>query len=597
MREAIAPPLIAQRPEDSLPRLLVANAAQHPDGIGYRMRSDDGWKDVTHSAFLTEVETLAKGFMASGIAAGDRVVLMSHTRYEWTLVDLALLTVGAVVVPVYETSSADQVSWILQDSEAVAAITEDDSMVRTVSSVRGDCPNLRDIWQIEAGHLDELAEGASDVSDAEMRARRDALTADDVATIIYTSGTTGRPKGCVLTHGNFTTLSSNALAHMEALVSGTDNTGTLLFLPLAHVFARLIQYVTITQALPLGHTQISTLVDDLATFRPSFLLGVPRVFEKVYNSAEQSAQKDGKGKAFATAAAIAVKYSKATNAGRRPGMALSLQHALFDRLVYRRIRSAFGGNLRYSISGGAPLGTRLAHFYNGIGLPVLEGYGLTETTAPACVNPPERLKIGTVGPAVPGVGIRIADDGEVQVSGVNVFREYLHDPQATAAVKQDGWFRTGDLGELDDDGYLRITGRKKDLIITAGGKNVSPGILEDTLRSHPIIAEAVVVGDARPFIGALLTLDEEMLPGWLANQGLPPMDVETAASHPTVQNALQAAVDEANATVSRAESIRKFAVLPCHLTQEGGHLTPSLKVKRHVVLEEFAKEIADLYDS
>lgn len=595
MQEAFVPLAVELDPEASLPRLLTANAAADPDAAGYAVREGETWREVTHAQFLTEVETLAKGFIAAGIAAGERVALMSRTRYEWTLVDLALLTAGAVVVPVYETSSSAQVEWIFADSGAVAVVVEDPEMMRTVSGVREQCPALRDVWQIDAGHLDELAQGAGEVSDAQMRARRDGLGAESVATVIYTSGTTGRPKGCVLTHGNFVALSQNCLDRMQALVDGDDNRGTLLFLPLAHVFARLIQYVAIAAGRRLGHTSMTTLVEDLGTYQPSFLLAVPRVFEKVYNASEQRAAADGKARVFAAAADVAVAYSEASGSGRRPSVLLRAKHALFDKLVYAKLRSAFGGQLRYSISGGAPLGLRLAHFYAGVGLPVLEGYGLTETTAPAAVNPPGALKIGTVGPACPGVGLRIAPDGEVLVKGINVFREYLADPDATAQVKVDGWFHTGDLGELDEDGYLTITGRKKDLLVTAGGKNVSPSRLEDALRAHPLVGEAVVVGDGRPFIAALLTLDEDALPGWAAGRGMAPMDAETARSHPEVLVALQEAVDQANAQVSRAESIRKFRVLSAPISEASGHLTPSLKVKRHVVLEDFAPEIDDLY--
>lgn len=594
MRESFEPLLVEPKPEGNLAQLIVENAEARGTQPGYAIREQGGWRKVTHSAFLTQVETLARGFMASGVKPGDRVALMSRTRYEWTLVDFALLTVGAIVVPIYETSSADQIQWILQDSGAVAAVVEDAEMVKAVSSVRESCPKLRDVWQIDAGHLDELAEGAGEISDAELRARRDALDSEAVATIIYTSGTTGRPKGCVLTHGNFLFLTQNAMARMNALFIG-DNNGTLLFLPLAHVFARLIQYVTVASGAPLGHTTITTLVDDLGTYRPTFLLAVPRVFEKVYNSSEQRAEAYGKGKIFRAAADTAVAYSEATNTNGHVGPALRLKHAMFDKLVYAKLREAFGGQLRYSISGGAPLSTRMAHFYNGVGLPVLEGYGLTETTAPASVNPPDRLKIGTVGPACPGVGLKIADDGEVLVKGINVFREYLNDPAVTAEVKIDGWFRTGDLGELDDDGYLSITGRKKDLLITAGGKNVSPARLEDALRSHALVAEAVVVGDGQPFIAALLTLDDEMLPGWAKSNGLEGLSLEEARSHPKVLAALQGAVDGANKIVSRAESIRKFTVLPRHLTEESGHMTPSLKVKRHVVLENFADQVNEIY--
>ena len=591
MRESAVAPTVPVREDASLPAMLVHNAQVRPHQPGYAVRSDDGWRDITHAEFLERVETLAKGFIASGIQEGDRVALLSRTRFEWTLVDFALLSAGAIVVPIYETSSPEQIAWILQDSGAIAAIVETEEHVKNVSLVRDRCPKLHDVWHIDADHLEELAEGAVEVSDSLLRARRDALNANTPATVIYTSGTTGHPKGCVLTHGNFVALSENALTRMEVLVNG-ENNGTVLFLPLAHVFARLIQYVTICAGVRLGHSaSIANLVDDLQTFKPSYLLAVPRVFEKVYNTTEHKAHADGKQKAFAQAARVAINYSRARNAGRKPAMSVRIQHKVFDKLVYSKLRAAFGGQVRYSISGGAPLSTHLAHFYAGAGLPILEGYGLTETTAPASVNPPERIKIGTVGPACPGVSLRISDDGEILVKGINVFHEYLGNPEATAEAKQDGWFHTGDLGELDEDGYLTITGRKKDLIITAGGKNVSPSKTEDVIRSHPLVAEAVVVGDNRPFVGAMITIDEEMLRAWAANRRLELTSAADAVASEEVRASIQEAVDEANASVSRAESVRKFIILPGQLTEENGYLTPSMKVKRHVVLKDFADVI------
>lgn len=597
MRETSVAPLIPARDDASIPAMLAHNAQVRPDRAGYAVREGDGWRDITHREFLDRVETLAKGFIASGIEAGDRVALLSRTRFEWTLVDCALLTAGAIVVPIYETSSPEQIAWILQDSGAIAAIVETEDHVKSVSSIRDQCPALRDVWHIDAAHLEELAEGAVEASDAQLRARRDALTSDTPATVIYTSGTTGKPKGCVLTHGNFVLLSENALARMDELVNGDDNNGTLLFLPLAHVFARLIQYVAISSGVRLGHSAtIANLVDDLGSFKPSFLLAVPRVFEKVYNGSEHRAHADGKEKIFAQAARVAINYSRARNEGRKASISVRVQHAVFDRLVYRKLRQAFGGKVRYSISGGAPLSTHLAHFYSGAGLPILEGYGLTETTAPATVNPPDRIKIGTVGPACPGVSLRISDDGEILVKGINVFREYLNNPEATDAAKHDGWFHTGDLGEIDEDGYLKITGRKKDLIITAGGKNVSPSKLEDVIRSHPLVAEVVVVGDNRPFVAAMITIDEDMLKAWSATRGLNLTSAADAATSPEVIASLQEAVDEANAGVSRAESVRKFIVLSGQLTEDNGYLTPSLKVKRNIVLAEFADVISrDIY--
>ena len=574
--------------------MLVHNAETNPNGVGYAKRDGDGWADVTHSEFLAQVESLAKGFIAAGIEHGDRVALLSRTRFEWTLVDFALLSVGAIVVPIYETSSPDQISWIIRDSGAVAAVLETEEHRKALATVRDELTTLRDVWQIDSGHLEELAEGAAEVTDSQMRARRDAVDADAIATVIYTSGTTGRPKGCALTHSNFVATSENCLAVMHELVEGESN-GTLLFLPLAHVFARLIQYVAVSAGVRLGHAHMSTLVDDMGSFKPSFLLAVPRVFEKVYNGVEHQAQVSGKEKVFKQAARVAINYSRAQDAGKKAALSVRLQHFVFDKLVYAKLRAAFGGELRYSISGGAPLSAHLAHFFNGAGVIILEGWGLTETTAPATVNLPHHRKIGTVGPAIPGVELKIADDDEILVKGINVFREYINNEEATVAARGDGWFHTGDLGQLDDEGYLRITGRKKDLIITAGGKNVSPSKLEDSLRSNPLVAEAVVVGDNKPFIGALITLDEEMLGPWAANRDIDASDPEAIRRHPQVLATIQEAVDEANSTVSRAESIRKFVILPGQFTEESGHMTPSLKVKRHIVLTDYATEIEELY--
>lgn len=599
MRESSVAPVFPVRDDASLPQMLLHNAAIRPERTGFVVREADGWRDVSHREFLDQVERLAKGLMAAGIDAGDRVALLSRTRYEWTLVDFAVLTVGAQVVPIYETSSPGQIAWILQDSAAKAIVVETDENYQSVMSVRDECPALRDVWHIDASHLEELAEGSTEISDAQLRARRDAITNETIATIIYTSGTTGRPKGCALTHGNFVGVCENDLHLMDALVNGDDNRGTLLFLPLAHVFARMIQYVAVCSGVRLGHTaSIANLVDDLGTFRPSFLLAVPRVFEKVYNATEHKAHADGKSKAFAQAARVAINYSRAIDAGRRPALGVRIQHAIFDRLVYSKLRAAFGGQLRYSISGGAPLSTHLAHFYAGAGLPVLEGYGLTECTAPISVNPTYKMKIGTVGPPCPGVSVRIADDGEILAKGLNIFKEYINNPEATFEAKPDGWFHTGDLGELDEDGYLKITGRKKDLIITAGGKNVSPSKLEDVIRSNPLVSEAVVVGDNRPFVAAMVTLDEAMVKAWANTSGLDISTIEEARRSPAVRESIQATIDEANQDVSRAESVRKFIILSEQFTEENGQLTPSQKVKRHVVLTEFADVIdSEIYGS
>jgi long-chain acyl-CoA synthetase len=519
---------------------------------------------------------------------------MSKTRYEWTLADFAIWFAGAVTVPIYETSSAEQVSWIMSDSGAVAIFTETPAHAETVAQVRDTLPALREVWSIEGGAVAALGASGEAVGDDEIERRRRTLTGASLATIIYTSGTTGRPKGCELTHANFGDLAQNAVARLANVVSA-EGASTLLFLPLAHVFARFVQVLAVAAGARLGHTaDVKNLIDDLGGFRPTFVLAVPRVFEKIYNSAEAKAEAGGKGKIFHAAADTAIAWSQAVDAGRVP-LTLKLRHALFDRLVYGRLRATLGGQVQYAVSGGAPLGTRLGHFFRGVGVTVLEGWGLTETTAPATVNTPEKIKVGTVGLPLPGVSVRVADDGELLVRGVNVLRGYFQNPAATADALDDGWFHTGDLGEIDEDGYVRITGRKKEIIVTAGGKNVAPSILEDRLRAHALISQCMVVGDQKPFIAALVTLDAEMLPTWLANSGKPEMDVATAAQDPDVRAEIQRAVDHANQAVSKAESIRAFLILDTDFTEAGGHLTPKLSLKRQVVLKEFAAEVEKIY--
>ncbi len=594
MRESTVPALVEVDPSSNITDLVVRNATERPAHVAYRRQVDGAWSDVTSADFLAEVTALAKGLVAAGVNPGDRVGLMSRTRYEWTLTDVAIWFAGAVTVPIYETSSADQVEWVLGDSGAVAVVVESPAHAATVESVRNKLLNLRNVWQIEAGELDTLTEQGSGVDDAQVEERRSAAGLDDLATIIYTSGTTGRPKGCELTHGNFVVLSENTTARLESVVSA-EGASTLLFLPLAHVFARYIQLLAISANTTLGHSpDIKTLVADLGTFQPTFILAVPRVFEKIYNSSEQKAEAAGKGSIFHKAADAAIEWSRAQDTGS-VGLGLRLRHALFDRIVYPKLRAALGGRAEYAVSGGAPLGERLGHFFRGIGLTVLEGYGLTETTAPASVNVPEKTKIGTVGPQLPGNSVKIGDDGEILLKGPHVFRGYWNNPTATAEAIVDGWFHTGDLGALDNDGYLSITGRKKEILVTAGGKNVAPAVLEDRLRAHPLVSQCIVVGDAKPFIAALITIDEEMLPAWLSNNGLEPMDVKTAASNEAVLAALQGAVDDANKAVSKAESIRKFEVLTTDFTIESGHLTPSLKLKRNIVMDEYKDEVERLY--
>ncbi len=593
-QDKVVPALVPPTTEGNLAQTVVDNARRTPNRVVFAQRSAGGWSDVTAAQFATDVSRLAKGLVAAGIEVGDRVGLMSRTRYEWTLVDYALWTVGAVTVPIYETSSPEQVAWILTDSGAVAVVVETPAHAGAVNSVRDRVPALKDVWQIEAGVLDELNRAGTEVGDETLEARRGSTDRASLATIIYTSGTTGRPKGCELTHGNFKDLAENAVQSLSDVVR-TEESATLLFLPLAHVFARFVQVLCVEAAARMGHSSdIKTLLEDFATFKPTFILAVPRVFEKIYNSSEQRAAGDGKGRIFAVAAATAIEWSESLDTGG-PGLMLKGRHALFDRLVYGKLRAAMGGSIRYAVSGGAPLGTRLGHFYRGIGVVVLEGYGLTETTAPATVNVPDRVKIGTVGAPLPGVGIRIADDGEILVQGVNVFAGYHDNDEATAEAVRDGWFHTGDLGELDGDGYLRITGRKKEILVTAGGKNVAPAVLEDRLRAHPLVSQCIVVGDQKPFIAALITLDEEMLPTWAKNNGFGALSVEQARTDEGVLAALQKAVDDANTAVSKAESIRTFAVLGSDFTEDNGYLTPSLKLKRNVVMKDFAHDVDTLY--
>lgn len=595
MQDIVVPPLIPVTTEGNLSDIPHDWARKDPDHVLVRIKEGSSWRDVSAKQFNDEVRQLAKGFMAAGIEAGESVAIMSRTRYEWTLSDFALWTAGAVPVPVYETSSPDQVTWICSDSAVVAMVVEDAGHASLVAKIRQELPQLRDLWQIDTGGLDELAAAGSDISDESLDERRATLDRASLATIIYTSGTTGRPKGCELTHDNFLALTENATERLQEVVS-VDGASTLLFLPLAHVFARFVEVLAIYSGSTLGHTDDpKRVIEDLGTFHPTFLLSVPRVFEKIYNSSEQKATAGGKGKIFAWAAKVAIDYSKAQDTGG-PGFALRAQHKVADRLVYGKLKDAMGGRLQYAVSGGAALGERMGHFFRGVGLIVLEGYGLTETTAPANVNTPDLIKIGSVGRPLPGAGVRIAEDGEILIKGSNVFRGYHNNPEATAEALRDGWFHTGDLGELDDDGFLKVTGRKKEILVTAAGKNVSPAVLEDRLRSSPLVSQCMVVGDGRPFIGALVTLDDEMLPTWAANHGLEGLTVEEARKNDLVLAEVQKAVDHANAAVSRAESIRKFDILEADFTEENGYLTPSMKLRRNRVMETMPERVDALYD-
>jgi long-chain acyl-CoA synthetase len=595
VREFSVPATTEVGPDEALTDMLATNVAEHGDEVGLRVRRNGQWQDVTWTQFGEEVRGVAKGLIASGLAAGDRVGLQAKTRYEWTVLDFAIWTAGAVVVPIYETSSPDQVAWILSDSAATAVIVERDEHAAAVESVRDQALDLRSVYVIDDGALDQLIEAGKGVPDSELEARRATLNAESLATLIYTSGTTGRPKGCELTHGNFLFEINNGMTLLGRFMNVQGS--LLLFIPLAHVLARVLQVGAVKTRTVIGHTpDVKNLVEDLGEFKPTFVLAVPRVFEKVFNGAKAKAEADGKGKIFDKAAQVAVDWSRALDKGG-PGLALKAQHALFDKLVYGKLRAALGGRCLGAISGGAPLGDRLGHFFRGIGVTVYEGYGLTETTAAAAVNHDEALRIGTVGRPLPGVAAAIADDGEILLRGGVVMRGYWKNEDATKeAIDAEGWFHTGDLGEIDGDGFLKITGRKKEILVTAGGKNVAPAVLEDRLRAHRLVSQCIVVGDQRPFIAALITLDEEALPGWLESKGKDAgLTAEQLRDDEDVLAELDAAVKDANKAVSQAESIKKFRVLGSDFTEDNGMLTPSLKLKRSVVMKEYDSEVEALY--
>ncbi|NKX54963.1 AMP-dependent synthetase/ligase [Arthrobacter mobilis] len=597
MREYSVPPMVDVERSSNITDLLIRQAGLASNPALFSRRDGEGtWQDITARGFLADVTALAKGLVASGIAAGDRIGIMARTRYEWSLVDFAIWFAGAVPVPIYETSSPAQVAWILGDSGAAGAFADGpahEQRIREAAHSEG-LEGLRHVWQLDGKTLDALREAGRSVADDALDGRRRQAGLDDLATIIYTSGTTGRPKGCELTHGNFVELALNAGAALPEVAH--EGARTIMFLPLAHVFARFISVLCVACGVTVAHTpDVKNLLPDLQSFRPSFILAVPRVFEKVYNNSMLKAEDAGKGRIFHAAADTAVAWSKAAQAGKVPFL-LAWKHRLFDKLVFHKIREAMGGQVHYAVSGGAPLGERLGHFFHGIGLLVLEGYGLTETTAPVSVNTPRLVKIGTVGAPLPGNAVRIADDGEILVKGVCVLRGYYNRPDLTAEAFVDGWLRTGDLGELDADGFLRITGRKKEIIVTAAGKNVVPAILEDRIRANALVSQCVVVGDQRPFISALISLDEEALPGWLERHGLPAgTSVADAATLAPVLAELQALVDEANQSVSQAEAIKAFRVVPADFTEASGHLTPSLKIKRAQVLQDYAGVVDEIY--
>ena len=598
MRQFSVPARFEVPADSSLSDDVFDAARERPDSTVCLRRTAEGWTPVTAATLAEQVRRLAAGLIAKGIAAGDRVAILSRTRYEWMVCDYAILTVGAVTVPIYETSSPEQVWWIMSDSGAVAIFAETADNVAVVEELRERFPDLQHVWCLDAGAVDEVTATGRDVSDETVDARRAQVHASDLATIVYTSGTTGRPKGCMLTHGNLSAESGNVVLGDGMPEVFNETKTALLFLPLAHVLNRSIQLSAIRCGVVIGHVPTTTsLLEDLASFRPHLVLSVPRIFEKIYNSAKRKAHKEGKGRIFDLAERVAIRYSESLDAGG-PGLLLRAEHKVFDTLVYGKIRAVLGGRVEYAVSGGAPLGARLGHFFRGAGITVLEGWGLTETSNATTVTLPKALKVGTVGQPIPGASVRIADDGEILVHGPIVFQGYWHNDAATREVfTEDGWFRTGDIGELDEDGFLRITGRKKDLIVTAGGKNVAPAVLEDRLRAHWLVSNCLVVGDARPYVGVLVTLDEEAVVQWAQDRGAPePRSVADVLADPALQAEVQAAVDTANAAVSKAESIRRFRVLTHDFTIDQGELTPTLKLRRDMVMKQYAADVDALYD-
>jgi long-chain acyl-CoA synthetase len=597
MREKAEPARYIPAPEETLTDDLFANARDHGPETGYSRLVDDRWVPVTHTELATQVTDAGAGLMGWGLVPGDRVAIMAGTSFEWMVCDFAIWTAGGVTVPIYETSSPEQVEWILRDSGAVGVFAANADVAATVESVRGTLPDLRTVWTWDAEGLEELERSGRGIDSSEVEARRTSHTSDALATIIYTSGTTGRPKGCAITHANLLCQIHNVAAatNITELVFN-DRSTTLLFIPVAHILARSIQLTAVHSRVHLAHSNdakkaASLLVD----VKPSVILAVPYIFERIYNTAKHKAAAEGKGWIFDLATTTATDFSESMDQGG-PSLLLRLRHKVFDRLVYSKLRAALGGRVDYIVSGGAPLGERLGHFFRGIGINPLEGYGLTETCAGVTLNLPGQQRIGTVGRPLPGCAVRIAEDGEVLLKGGVVFNGYWHNDDATReAFDDDGWFRSGDLGSLDDDGYLTVTGRKKDLIVTAGGKNVAPAVLEDRLRAHWLVSQCLVVGDRRPYVAALLTIDAETLPQWLAEHGHAEARVDHIRENPDLLAELQSAVDDANKAVSQAEAIKRFAVLPQDFTVDTGLLTPTLKVKRALVTERYAAEIDGLY--
>ncbi|NGP04535.1 long-chain fatty acid--CoA ligase [Rhodococcus sp. 14C212] len=599
MREFAVPQSFSIPEDASMADAVFRHEKESPTWVPFERRVDGRWVSVTAAEFAAQVRGVAKGLMASGIELGDRVAILASTRYEWVLIDYAIWAAGGCTVAIYETSSADQAQWILEDSGTSLLVVENDDHARTVAAVAEAAPALREVLQIEGaagtkGAVDELIARGAAITDEQLEERRHQVRAESPATLIYTSGTTGRPKGVQLTHSNlWAEAAAVKLALPNSMVSGKR---TLLFLPLAHVFAREISFGAFEHGVTVAHTSdLTTLLDQLGEFKPNFILSVPRVFEKVYNSAKQKAYDGGKGKIFEKASDTAIAYSEALDKGR-PGLGLKIKHAVFDKLVYGKLRAALGGECEQAVSGGAALGARLGHFFRGVGIPIFEGYGLTETTGGVTINTPEHQRVGSVGRPVNGHAARIAEDGELLLKGPAVFGGYWKNEKATAESIVDGWFHTGDIGKIDEDGFVHITGRKKELIVTAGGKNVAPAVLEDALRAHPLISQVIVVGDAKPFIGALVTLDPEALPGWKERHGIPAdAPVSELLKNPDLIAEIDAAVAEGNKKVSNPEQIKKYRILEVDFTIETGELTPTLKLKRNVIHEAHGTAIEAIY--
>ncbi|MER6213534.1 AMP-dependent synthetase/ligase [Streptomyces sp. NPDC001674] len=607
MREFTVPPVVSGSPAGGLADVVFEHAGRDPHGVALGRKTAGVWQDVTSAELAAEVLALAKGLLAQGVRFGDRVAVMARTRYEWTLFDFALWAIGAQPVPVYPTSSAEQVHWILADSSCTACVVENEDQAMTVGSVIEGLPGLRLLWQLDSGAVAELVAAGRGVDEDVVHRHRRAVTPDAVATVIYTSGTTGRPKGCVLTHANFMFEADTLVTHWESIFrAGADEQpSTLLFLPLAHVFGRMVEVAAVRARLKLGHQPelaSSELLPDLAAFRPTFVLGVPYVFEKVFAAARRTAEAQGRTGAFDRAVETAVRYAearehKALGTGPGPSAALRMEHQLFEKRVYGKVRETLGGRLRHAMSGGSAMSRRLGLFFEGAGITVFEGYGLTESCAAATANPPGAVKYGTVGPPIPGTTVHIAEDGEVWLHGRHVFSGYLGDTRATQEVLREGWLATGDLGRLDEDGYLTITGRKKEILVTSNGKSVAPAALEERVRSHPLVSQCVLVGNDRPFISALVTLDMEGVAHWLSMRGLAQRPAEQLVGDPDLTAEVRRAVVAANTRVSQAEQIRAFRVLAEQFTEERGLLTPSLKLKRRAIETAYAREIAGLYPS